>query len=208
MVQTSGFRTFAFSFHLPYVALRRRKSHKGDERTYKDGKSVRWCRRLDFLGDDIHLYEAQVSMLVTGFDERRYDSVLFADAVFDKSISMKHYHRDPFVGLKRPDPLLKGAVLVDKTICFKPRTYFLKAFQAWLEHLEKEWQANVDMLKPIIDRKYVGRWCQKLAHPGSKEIANRLPAGGPIRSVLPRSCPLLSKKGPTGRRACLSFSES
>ena len=159
-LQSKGFKTFAFSMNLPYFALRRSKSLHQDKRWDRAGNPLRRSVRLDFLDDLVPssrkqlrkfcLYEGKISLLVSGFDDWRYDAIALVDAMFDKDLSIQHYHDYEYVDEKRSDPLLKGTILVDETIGHKAPTYFLEAFSVWLDHIEKEWQETVEVLSSII----------------------------------------------------------
>ena len=143
---------------LPYFALRKKKSHKMDSRQYADGTPLRDSRELKFLNDvtapsatqgkKFCLYKGQISLLVVGFDEWRYDTILLVDAIFDRSISLQGY--EPL-----QDPLMKGRSFVEHNTHCGPRTYFLEVAQVWLQHVEKEWERSVGEIRSIVTAKYV-----------------------------------------------------
>jgi len=128
----------------------------------KREKPLRQWRRLEFAETDpsqgiLVAYEAQISLLVYGFDEWRYDAVLFADDVFDTDLSVKEYHNySPFADdKKRVDPLLKRKTPVGETVHYRSPKYFVQGLLVWLDHAERQWQKNVDILWSIMRQKYV-----------------------------------------------------
>ena len=84
--QPGGRSSFQLSLHLPYYAWRVSPGPRLDSRLDSSGKPLRHVRDvsiLDFEGRSSFLYEAQISCVISGFDERRWVAYGFVDSYFD-----------------------------------------------------------------------------------------------------------------------------
>ena len=133
-----------------------------DKRDTADGLPLRKTRPLEFLDGLAQqpnkqvagtwcLYEGQISVLLTGIDDWRYEAMVFADAFFDGSLSTKRNH-DATTEHVRLDPLTKGECIV-KTAqnSQSPRLYFLEVCRVWVDHIEKEWRFIVDEITETVE---------------------------------------------------------
>jgi hypothetical protein len=164
--QSSGFRTFAFYLQIPYYALREHREPREDRRT-KDGNPLRRSYKLPLLGTPNssstsasafgYLYEAQTSIVVTGFDDHEWSAYAAVDNFFDffdTSESVKYYHED-IQGPYRPDPIAAGRFDANKPL-LKPREYFLMVAEIRIQDITKEWHLIVRILKKAVEEYVFG----------------------------------------------------
>lgn len=148
----SGLPLFSFEVHLPFFAVRKHQKACNDERRLRNGKPLRSSKDITFLrtlsekndnsGDDI-LYEAKVSLLVSGWDRFSWVAYMFIDLYFEDSRvdedleSIKDYEHHEHLGTK-PDPFT-AAEKTAKAALSDPREYFLQVFAIRLTRVKKEW---------------------------------------------------------------------
>ena len=110
-------------FHLPYYALRKGASLNDDPR------GLRRCGTLvSTNGKQAHLYEAQISVLVTGVDEWFWTAYCFAETFFGSEESIQFYYENDF------DAFTGG----EKSASFpvwNPREYFLSILSRRLKQV-------------------------------------------------------------------------
>jgi hypothetical protein len=144
--------------HIPYFALREHKEPREDHRK-KDGNPLRRSYKLPCLGipngsptatNEVgYLYEAQISVVVIGFDHYVWSAYAVVDNYFDPSESVEYYHED-MKGPYRPDPLAAGHIDANMPLC-APREYFLKVFEIRIQEVTKEWHLIVRRFKKAVE---------------------------------------------------------
>jgi len=105
----------------------------------------------------LYLYDGQISALITGLDNWRYEATFLADVFFDRSLSMKRID-EYTIDDCRPDPLIKGQGISDPgpvKDSHTPLHYFLEISETWVDHVEKEWETIVEELAAKVETKYV-----------------------------------------------------
>jgi hypothetical protein len=135
-----GFKSFGFAleFHLPYYALR-----QGSVRQI-DPRGLRRC--ADFIPDRLspdaseYLYEAQISVVVTGIDEWFWTAYCCTDTHFGSEESVQYYHEN---GLDAPTG---GEKSTDYPI-WNPREYFLVVLSCRVKQTTKEWGNVINTLE-------------------------------------------------------------
>lgn len=94
---------FAMEFHLPYYALRR------GPMTNEDPRGLRRCGKFSPIhagtGEAEYLYEAQISVFVTGYDEWLWTTHCCVEPFFGSRESIKRYHDDAPSGAALPTEL-------------------------------------------------------------------------------------------------------
>ena len=126
-------------FHLPYYALRLNKTPR------KDARGLRRCGEFatnhQNSGVTEYIYEAQISVLVTGIDEWFWTACCCIDTYFDAENTMRSYYEsshDAFIGgRERP-----GWLPV-----WNPRDYFLLILSHRFRQVTKEWGVVVRTLE-------------------------------------------------------------
>ena len=134
-------------FHLPYYTLR---EHAVPQR---DARQLRRCG--EFVRNPLtphlieHLYEAQISVLITGIDEWFWTTYCSVDTFFGSEKSLKHYHvecLDAPTGGERP---IHFPV-------WNPREYFLYVLSRRFKQATQEWSVVVRALEERL-QSHVGR---------------------------------------------------
>ncbi|KAK3333324.1 hypothetical protein B0T19DRAFT_122819 [Cercophora scortea] len=148
----TGFSTFALEFHIPFYVWRQREGPILDQRRRANGKPLRWSSNLGFLKLDPSdgpassvedcIYEAQISCIVTGIDERSWVGYACIDTYYkgdrdDNQESVEYYVEQSING-PRMDPLSGGRFDADKPI-WKPREYFLRLLDCRMDQVRQEW---------------------------------------------------------------------
>lgn len=153
---------FQMEFHLPYYAWRKSPKAREDHRRDAHGRSLRRSRDVSFLdwtNNDTpsFLYEAQISGLVAGTDETRWNGCLFVDNYFDDEEGKETvlcYHEDSLgEGGMLMDPLTFGTCAIDMPV-WNPRSYWLMLLRVRLNQVFGEWQTVVTKLREST-REYV-----------------------------------------------------
>jgi hypothetical protein len=133
-----------------------------DSRKKFDGQPLRQSWDLSFLSGPTNasrsmdipycLYEAQISVAVTGIDHWVWTAYGFIDTYFGSKESVNAYHQ-----LKartgRPDPLAAGQLPVDFLI-WTPREYFFKVFEIRIKEVRSQWNIIIDTVGGAV-KKYV-----------------------------------------------------
>ena len=121
-------------FHLPYYALRQSSLPRNDSR------GLRRCGRFMITRANSetpeYLYEAQISLLVSGVDEWFWTSYCCADTYFGSEKTIQYYHDrdlDASSGGERPThyPV------------WNPREYFLYVLSRRFRQVTQEWRVVV-----------------------------------------------------------------
>jgi hypothetical protein len=138
-----------------------------DSRKRFDGKPLRQSWHLPFLSrpmtssvvankshKEYFLYEAQISVTVTGFDDSVWTAYGCIDTYFGSRESVSRYHRwKGSKGLGKPDPLARGQIEADLPI-WMPREYFLRIFEIRIKEVQSEWHRITDKVEAAVN-KYV-----------------------------------------------------
>ena len=126
-------------FHLPFYVLRRSPSPDMDKRFYsqqgRDRPLRRWGRLPRGLEDPDNnefIYEAQISVLVTGFDEWFWTTYCFTDRFFQGEEPVQYYHEE-----KKDAPT--GGIRPIEFPVWNPREYFLFILSWRFRQVTKEW---------------------------------------------------------------------
>jgi hypothetical protein len=146
--------------------LRESKKSRKDTRKILDGEPLRQSWELPFLSmpmdkstsaDELYcLYEAQISVLVTGIDHWVWVAYGFVDVYFDSQESVDGYDQMKGRHCRRPgraDPLAAGQIVADEPI-WMPREYFLKVCEIRMNQVLREWNWIVDKVKKKV-KQYV-----------------------------------------------------
>lgn len=144
---------FRLEFHLPYYAWRHSDNLIQDPREYADKDPLRDTRDVSFLHWDIwntgpaHLSEAQISCVVAGIDNSRWEAYCFVETYFEpdesKESVLEYYEEANGAEGMYQDPLTKGKVDAG-TPTADPRWYFLQVFCVRLHQVKGEWQRVVE----------------------------------------------------------------
>ncbi|KAH8585450.1 hypothetical protein B0O99DRAFT_603293, partial [Bisporella sp. PMI_857] len=149
-IPPQGFLVFTLDFHIPYYALRVSKELLKDTRQRPDGKPLRGSRKLPSSSRPLNaststdgaycLYEAEVSVAVTGIDHWVWTAYGFVDTYFEPKENVDSYHHQlgGSAGPGRADPLAAGRLDADKPI-WTPREYFFKVLEIRMNQVLREW---------------------------------------------------------------------
>jgi hypothetical protein len=105
-MQSQGFKVFNFDLHIPYYVLKQSKELLRDSRNL-NGESLRQSWELPFLSGLTRpmsispstegvqcLYEAQISVIVTGIDQRVWTAYGFFETHFGSKENVEAYHQN------------------------------------------------------------------------------------------------------------------
>lgn len=90
------------------------------------------------------IYEAQISVLVTGVDHWSWTAFAFVDTYYkgdDNVESIQHYLDQVQYGVKL-DPLTKGQYDAEPPV-WRPREYFLRVLESRVKQVKQEWHNTV-----------------------------------------------------------------
>ncbi len=150
-VRSHGFRTFTFKVNIPSHSLS--KVQIADARGWSDGTRLRKSRELprlrkrrrspDDLAESRYAHEKQTSLVLTGFDDKRWTAIGLIDDLDNKSEGAEYYHYfTERPGLGRADPLARGETESSCPIQ-NPRLYFLRIWKEQISQTAKEWNGLV-----------------------------------------------------------------
>jgi hypothetical protein len=161
-LKSHGFRDFTFELHIPYYVLKKSIGTIEDSRKNFDGKPLRRSWPLTFLSrptselpttnkvtKDYVLYETQLAIVITGFDDFVYGCV---DTYFRSGESVKRYHNWK-QGWGRTDPLARGQIDADLPI-WTPREYFLRVCEIRIRKVQGEWNRITEKMEEVV-KEYV-----------------------------------------------------
>lgn len=158
-MQSIGRKSFSLEAHLPYLAYRASRLPRLDPRQGLDGHRLRNCHLLGSTslqdpgiasgGLKDYFYEAQVSIVVTGFDEWKWTAYCFEDAYFEDDEHRKKREVDQGTAL---NPLSVEKHCLDTPI-WDPREYFLSVFAARVEKATQEWSNLISRVLESLERK-------------------------------------------------------
>ena len=131
-----------------------------DSRTKIDGKPLRQSWELSFLSMPSNaskstdtpycLYEAQISVTVTGIDHWVWTAYGFVDTYFGSKESVDGY--DQMEGpTGRPDPLAAGQIPLDH-LAWTPREYFFRVFEIRIKEVRRQWHVIIDKVEGDINQ--------------------------------------------------------
>jgi hypothetical protein len=155
--------TFQMEFHLPFFALRKAAS-SGGPTSRLNGKRLRHYEELTLLTreiaesngqDNYCLYSMHIACVTQGFDEWQWTTWTFEDTVqeYDEGGDENSSGFDAVAGQDiNEDPIACG-LDANKPI-WRPRQYFLKAFEIRIKKVREEWDELVHKLE-IDRREYV-----------------------------------------------------
>ncbi|MCJ1247183.1 hypothetical protein MMC30_004397 [Trapelia coarctata] len=129
---------FAMEFHLPYYALRRSTVPRSDTRGLR--RCVQFNPPRPLGQSPEYLYEAQISVIVTGVDEWFWTTYCRVDKFFGSEEDIKFYYER---GLDAPTGGLKPAHYPE----WNPRQYFLLILYRRFRQITKEWGNVVHTLE-------------------------------------------------------------
>ncbi|MCJ1403964.1 hypothetical protein MMC11_007187 [Xylographa trunciseda] len=131
---TFPFYGFALEFHMPYYALRQSIDPS------RDTRGLRNCGKFPAnMSDPLrpeYLYEAQISVMVTGIDEWFWTAYCCVDTYFGSEEGIEFYHDSTL------DAATGGERLVSQPV-WNPREYFLYILSCRFRQATKEWSIVV-----------------------------------------------------------------
>jgi hypothetical protein len=97
------------------------------------------------------LYEAQISITITGIDYRVWAAYGFVDNYFGSNETVEGYYKMKGRFRGQADPLAAGQLNADDPI-WGPREYFFKVFDIRMKRVLKEWNWIVRIMEKDIKR--------------------------------------------------------
>lgn len=135
--------SFVMESHIPYFALRSSRDPCKDKRPLRRHGTfipIRPCPENGVSGDPEYLYEAQISILVTGVDEWVWTAYCFTDTFFGSEDTIHDYD------VKKADAPTGGETL-RKYPVWNPREYFIRILFRRMRQATKEWGNIVSTLE-------------------------------------------------------------
>ena len=129
---------FAMEFHLPYYALRQSDLPTPDPRGLRRHGKFLTKRVTDGVPE--YLYEAQISVLVTGIDEWFWTAYCCAETYFGSEETMQFYHH-------RKVDAPTGGFKPKLYPIWNPREYFLLVLCRRFRQVRTEWANVVNALE-------------------------------------------------------------
>ncbi|KAK3692167.1 hypothetical protein B0T22DRAFT_435486 [Podospora appendiculata] len=148
----------------PLYVWRKSNGPIADRRRRVNGKPLRRSRDLNFLNLDPAdgpalsvedcIYEAQISCMVTGIDERSWVGITCVDTYYkgDDSQECAEYYAEQSMNGAKMDPLACGQFDADKPL-WKPREYFLRLLKCRIDQTH-DYLLPTDDLYPDHTEKY------------------------------------------------------
>jgi hypothetical protein len=146
-------------FNIPYFVLREDKELLKDSRKIQEGESLRkswklpsFPRATESTSTDTPycLYEAKISVAVTGINDWVWTAYCFVDTYFGSSDRVDVYDQEKGEKGGRVDPLGAGYIDADGPAdgpIQGPREYLGKVFEIRIKMIRKEWNAIVDKIE-------------------------------------------------------------
>lgn len=144
--------------------LRESRESQKDTRETSDGEPLRLSWDLPSISMPMHaltstdepyrVYEAQISVVVTGFDHYVWAAYGLVDTYFDLEETVEGYHQLIGAGGStkgRPDPLAAGRINADEPI-WTPREYFFKILELRMDQVHREWNFTARKVERNISR--------------------------------------------------------
>jgi hypothetical protein len=102
------------------------------------------------------LYEAQISVAVSGIDHWIWAAYGFVDTYFDFEESVDDYDQlsqsSWKQGVGRPDPLMAGRVDAVDLPVWTPREYFLRVVKIRIFKVLREWRLIIDKVEGEVEQ--------------------------------------------------------
>jgi hypothetical protein len=160
LIQSQGFKIFIFNLHIPLYVLKKSKELLEDSRIGFCSKPLRRSCRLPFLSGfesapgspdgDQCLYEAQISVTVTGINHRVWTAYGLFDTYHSSRDRVETYLQTKTpTGV--PDPLTAGQLNAHNLI-WKPREYFFKVFEIRINQVRREWRVILDKMVEDVEQ--------------------------------------------------------
>jgi len=159
-IPSLGYPTFDLEFHLPYYAWRWMRPILEDHRQRADGKPLRRSEEVIYLemknqspntDDDLDdcIYEAQLSVMITGIDDWLWTAYCFVDVYFkgERHKEQVEHYSNPNMRL---DLHSCGKYSADRPV-WLPRAYFLRTLSCRMEQVKQEWNNVVFRLFQQIE---------------------------------------------------------
>ena len=127
-------------WNFPYYALRQDVTLKADSRGLR--RSGYFIPSLEGPQNNEYLYEAQLSLLVTGVDEWFWTAYCCAETYFGSEESIQYYSDNQLDALTGGEKSMLYPV-------WNPREYFLSILWRRLKQVTKEW---VNVVETLQDR--------------------------------------------------------
>jgi hypothetical protein len=164
MYKSHGTPRFQMEFHLPFFALRK-VSSPGGPSLRTNGKPLRDVEDLTLLTrvgagsagqEKYRLHQAHNSFVLHGFDEWQYVVWVFEDSQHD--LVEDEDDRTPGAELDDDSAMISEEVDEEPiirghdahSVIWRPRQYFLKAFEMHIREYWEEWNELVDKL--VVDK--------------------------------------------------------
>ncbi len=168
--QSGDLLTFALELHLPHVVLKRHATPREDgRRRSTDQHRLRKARQLPRLDPSAkgtgsilreakaateYLYEAQLSVCVTGSNDRVWTATAFQDNYFqgpDEDMVTRCGRLTDSHGVFQADPLTAGEKDANVPI-WNPREYFLRVVEIQVDRVRKELHQIVSILQERVEQ--------------------------------------------------------
>ncbi|OCK74043.1 hypothetical protein K432DRAFT_311503 [Lepidopterella palustris CBS 459.81] len=159
-IPARGFSSFRLELHLPYFALRLSR-HRGHSHKQEYSNPMREWTDLSFLKiwapksqaqTTYRMYEAHISFVIYGSDERRWVAYAFVDTAFNEA-NLENEEEFPH-GAIQEDPIASNGKLDANLPVWNPREYFLMIFNIRIAQVLKESQYLVQAVERSI-KQYV-----------------------------------------------------
>ncbi|KAG5654863.1 hypothetical protein KAF25_010987 [Fusarium avenaceum] len=128
---------FALELHLQFYIWCEGRTQFRDSRKKRNGQPLRQSRKLKYLNmgsehdNPVHIYEVQVSCLITGIDEDSWVAYQFIDTYYQGNEPL---HQQEQINGYKYDPLTDGLVNANQPI-WAPREYFLIVYELRLKQV-------------------------------------------------------------------------
>jgi hypothetical protein len=96
------------------------------------------------------LYEAQISVTITGIDNWVWTAFGIVDTYFGSKESVDAYHQMT-APTGQPDPLTAGQTAANNPI-WTPREYFFRVFEIRLNEVRREWTNIINEMETAINQ--------------------------------------------------------
>ncbi|KAK4443868.1 hypothetical protein QBC34DRAFT_385803 [Podospora aff. communis PSN243] len=165
---TIGFPTYAFHLNVPFVAFRRHRSLRTDNRQKPGGQSLRRSWTAACLATQSSdngkpqrlpcFYEVQASIMLAGIDDCVYKVYGTVDNYYlpksKSKDSVEAYHRDWEESGRTQmwDPFSRRSRVVDHPI-WESRHYFLSIWFGYLDQASREWELITTVMKDAVKQR-------------------------------------------------------
>lgn len=132
-----------------------------DHRKKPDGTPLRQSWELPFLSGPLgeltstdvanSLYEAQVSLAITGVNHKLWTAYCFVDTYFKSEDRVEDYHKIRGECGGQPDPLAAGCIDAEQPI-WNPRQYFLIVLDVRVKEVRREWNMIVAKMEHAVSQ--------------------------------------------------------